>query len=317
MTLADLAAIRYGLAEPECIAATAGGLAASATLSVASPAALTAVQSMLDEAARELPPEVQLARFDPADTLIELSLPSDVELRAGAELVGRGFSPTTPNWLVEVGGEGEVCRGEGLRVRLSVPGSSAANRGLLESLAQVPGVLDVEPRGDATTRRLWLLGPELEQLASIAARLVARLPGLDVELEPDHASMNIEADLDALARLGIPSAELERELQLAHGVTLTTWRDVEGGTIPVVLRSAGPSEADPDSLADLTVGRGEHAVPLTSVATLERRAGPARICRHDGQRGVMLAISTDRVAELERALAAELEPGYRWVWADD
>jgi multidrug efflux pump subunit AcrB len=202
-------------------------------------------------------------------------------------------------------------------VRLSVPGSRATHAGLIESLAGVPGVLDVDPRGSKTSRRLWLLGPDLDRLTTLARGLGARFPGLDVHVEDPRPTLAVEPDLDSLARLGIARAEFDHELALARGVELGTLLDGEGTPIPIILRSAGPTEADPDSLEDLTLGHGEHAVPLGAVATLERRAMLARICRHDGRRGILLGVPAGLADQVGPAIEAELAPGDAWAWADE
>lgn len=326
VTLADVAAIRYGVRESTCVAASAAGLVAAASVSVRDRSAGVALEQLLDEVAAQLPAGVRLRRFNSADTTVELFVAPDRELAEVAESIGSGLVRLTQAWLLEVGVEAEPCVGVGTRVRLSVAGGEPVS---LASFESIPGVAHVQLLGRPDARRLWLLGPDVDALHELARREQTRLRALpsvlavDVLTEAPRAELRIEPDPAALAELGITTAELARRLQVARGEReVAVLRDTDGAAVPVVLRIGSVEDLDPTQLGGVLLHAGTSnrpAVRLDAIADIREAPGPARICRYDGQRGVVFAL---RAADpnawptLAASLEAELPPGYRWRWAD-
>lgn len=138
--LADLAAIRYGFGEPQCVAAGAHGLAVSATYTVADAAARARVDQLLDSFAAELPAGVRLLRFGDDDTIIDMHIDPGLTLTLTqiAESIGGGLTRESAPWLVEVG------LAAGSRARLSLHGRGRVDRDALDSFRSIPGVSSAE-----------------------------------------------------------------------------------------------------------------------------------------------------------------------------
>lgn len=188
-------------------------------------------------------------------------------------------------WLLEVGVAAEPCAGPGTLARLHLADGSTLDA-IAEALATVPGVTLVEDPEQPQPRR-WLVGPDVEVLA--------RLGG---EARPELA---IELDQDKLAALGLGRDAAILALQLAvHGVELGHIREDSGTLLPVQLKLGRVDARDPAGLAALPLS--VNAV-LGDVATLRDELVPTRICRRDGERGVVLIDRPD----------IELPDGYRWL----
>jgi multidrug efflux pump subunit AcrB len=326
VTLADIAAIRYGMRESTCVAASAAGLVAAASVSVRDRPASVALEQLLDEVAAELPAGTRLRRFGDADTTVELSVAPDRELAEVAESIGSGLVRLTQPWLVEVGVEADPCVGVGTRVRLSVAGGEPV---LLASFQSIPGVTHVRPIGGPSERRLWLLGQDPDELHEAALREQNRLralPGLlavDVYSEAPRAELRIEPDPARLAALGITAAEFARQVHLARGeLEVAVLRDADGASVPVIMRMGAGEDLDPTQLGGLLVHAGASdtaPVRLDAIANIREASVPARICRYAGQRGVVFILQAEDPnawPTLAASVEAAFLPGYRWSWAD-
>jgi Cu/Ag efflux pump CusA len=194
VTLGDVAAIRYGVRESTCVAASAAGLVAAASVNVRDQAAAGALEQLLDEFAAQLPAGTRLRRFGAADTTIELSVAPGSELAEVAESIGSGLVRLTQPWLVEVGVETPPCVGAGTRVRLSIAGGEQVS---LASFQSIPGVTAVQLLGMPNQRWLWLLGPDTTALHELAWREQTRLRALpslhavDLYIEPPQTELRI------------------------------------------------------------------------------------------------------------------------------
>lgn len=326
VVLADVAAIRYGVREPTCLAASAAGLVAAASVSVRDRAEAIALEQLLDQHAARLPAGTRLRRFGAADTTVALSVAPDGDLAEVAESIGSGLARLAQPWLLEVGVETEPCVGVGTRVRLSVAGGEPVS---LASFQSIPGVTHVQLLGAPNNRRLWLLGPDTDALHEHAQREQIRLRALpsllavDVYSEAPRAELRIEPDRDRLAALGITTAEFARQVSLARDeVELAVLRDADGAAVPVVLRMGAREDLGPEQLGSLLIHAGGPDTPpvrLDAIANISEAPRPTRICRYDGQRGVVFAL---QIADPNAwptwtpSIEAALPTDYRWSWAD-
>jgi multidrug efflux pump subunit AcrB len=326
VTLADIAAIRYGMRESTCVAAGAAGLVAAASMTVRDRSVSIALDRLLDEFAAELPAGTRLRRFDAADTTVELSVAGDRELAEVAESIGSGLVRLTQPWLLEVGVEAEPCVGVGTRVRLSVAGGEPVS---LASFQSIPGVTHVRLVGAPGERRLWLLGQDADELHEAAMREQTRLralPGLlavDVYTEAPRAELRIEPDRARLAALGITTAEFARQLNLARSeIEVAVLHDADGASVPVIMRMGAGEDLDPTQLGSVLIHAGASDIPparLDAIANIREASAPAWICRHDGQRGVVFVLQAadpNAWPTLAASVEAPLLPGYRWSWSD-
>jgi multidrug efflux pump subunit AcrB len=326
VALGELAAIRYGVREPTCLAAGAAGLAAAGSVRVRDRSTANMVEQVLDELAGRFPPGTRLLRFGAADTTIELSVAADRELAEVAESIGSGLVRLAQPWLVEVGIATEPCVAVGTRVRLSIGGSEPVS---LASFESIPGVSHVQLLDAPNQRRLWLLGPDSDDLQDIAERERSRLralPGLrsvDAYIDVPRAELRIEADRTALAERGITTAEFAQQVMLLRGeLEVAELRDADGTRVPVMLRVGASEDIEPAQLGAMLVHAGSSSAPperLDAIASIREATSPARICRRDGQRAVMFVLEVadqSAWASLAPWAAAEPMPGHRWSWAD-
>jgi multidrug efflux pump subunit AcrB len=324
--LGDVAAIRFGMRESTCVAASAAGLVAAASVTVRDGSAGLAVEQRLDELAARLPEGVRLRRFGAADTTVELSVAADRELDEVAQSIGSGLVKLTQPWLVEVGVESDPCVGVGTRVRLTVVGSEPVS---LASFESIPGVTHVQLLGDPGKRRLWLLGPDPHALHELAQREQTRLRSLpsllavDLYAEAPRVELRIDPDRARLAELQLTTTEFARQLQLVHdGLEVAVLRDSNGAAVPVILRVGARDDLEPAQLGGVLIHAGASDVPpvrLDAIANIGEAPGPARICRYDGQRGVVFTLQAadpNAWPVLVSSVEAALPPGYRWSWAD-
>lgn len=323
VTLTEVAAIRYGMRESTCVAASATGLVAAASVNVRDRSAQNAVEHLLDQAAVGFPAGTRLLRFGAADTTIELSVARDRELAEVAESIGSGLVRLAQPWLLEVGIAAEPCVAVGTRVRVSVAGSEPVS---LDSFRSIPGVTHVRLLDAASERQLWLLGPDPDVLQEIAAREEARLRALpsmlsvDVYTEAPRAELRIEADRAALAKHGITASEFARQLALIQGeLEVAELRDADGVRVPVMLRVGASEDMGAGQVGDVLIHAGTSDVRLDAIADIREAPGPAKMCRYDGQRGlvfVLQAAESNAWTTLAPYVAAALPPGYRWSWVD-
>jgi multidrug efflux pump subunit AcrB len=326
VTLADVAAIRYGMRDSTCVAASAAGLVAAASVNVRDRSTAIAVEQLLDEVAAGLPAGVRLRRFSVADTTVELSVAPDRELAEVAESIGSGLVRLAQPWLLEVGVKAEPCVGVGTRVRLSVAGDEPVS---LSSFQSIPGVTHVQLLGEPNERRLWLLGPDTDVLHELALREQTRLhalPGLlavDVYSEAPRAELRIEPDRARLAALGITTAEFARQVDFARGeFEVAVLREADGMEVPVILRVGSRENVGPTQLGGVLIHASAPDTPpvrLDAIANIRVEPGAARICRYDGQRGVVFALQAadpNAWPTLAPSIETALPAGYHWSWAD-
>ena len=171
-----------------------------------------------------------------------------------------------------------------------------------------------------------LRGYNLTLLRRLSDRLVAdmeRIPGLtDVESSAEGGTpeLRVRFDRDRLASLGLDLATAASMVQTKVQGTVATEIQREDRTIDIRVRSA---EAFRDSARDLrnlvVVQRGDTALPLSAVATVEEAEGPAEIRRADGERTAVITANLEGrdlasvTADIEAAIdALDLPTGFDW-----
>lgn len=181
-------------------------------------------------------------------------------------------------------------------------------------------------RGDIAVK---IFGPDLTQLNQYASQvetILKTIPGnQDVYTVENDGVQYLRVVVDRLqaGRLGLSVEEIQDALrmqvegQLAGNV-------IEGNRrTPILLRAAESVRLSPADFAAVRItGKDGSTVPLATVATLERAAGPVKIDREMGSRySVVIANVTGRdlVGFVEEAKAGvekqlKLPTGYRISW---
>ena len=181
-------------------------------------------------------------------------------------------------------------------------------------------------RGDVAIK---IFGPDLKQLNQYASQveaIVKTIPGnQDVYTVQNDGVQYLQVAVDRLqaGRLGLSVEEIQEALRMQiegqrAGIV------IEGNRrTPIVLRGAESTRLSPADFAAVRITTKDGtAIPLSSVATLERAAGPVKIDREMGSRySVVIANVGGRdlvgfVNEAKAAVAQKLPllSGYRINW---
>lgn len=317
VTLGDLAGLRYGFADPECVAATAKGIAASATVRLANERAEAELGRLLDDFTQQLPPDLSLTVLGTGHAVVELSLVSDVSPEQGAELLGRHLVGLPAMWMVEVGLVGEPCAA-GMRARLSMRGLDMPVTAVMERLQRIPGVAQVEQAGDASVQRLLLFEHDPQRVAGLADQLRA-LPGVArVDIALGRPTLHVEPDPSAIAAHGLTREQLMQQVQLLTDGVALGHVVAHGHDVPLLLRFGQRDASHPDELRTAMIHVGERQVPLAELAAINfDPAVPHPDCRHDGRAGLAVDVGVadaQQWPELRPRIEAVLPAG-AWAWA--
>ncbi len=169
---------------------------------------------------------------------------------------------------------------------------------------------------------LKIYGDDLDMLRSQAAVLrdrLARVPGvsdLQIEKQVLIPQYKIRIDQEAAARHGLPSGQLQAELErLLQGEDISHIID---GTRRYALNLRLPDSArSAEGLANLLIATPSGTLPLSRLAQIEEDSGPNQIGHENAARRIILSANTDGsdmariIADIRRELAASpLPPGY-------
>jgi HAE1 family hydrophobic/amphiphilic exporter-1 len=163
----------------------------------------------------------------------------------------------------------------------------------------------------------------LERLADELVSRMSRIEGLtDIKssTEGGNPELQIRFDRERLASLGLTLGDVASVVRSKVQGDVVTDIQRQDRTIDIRLRS---QEVFRDSVQDLkqltVVQQGKTALPLSAVATVEEREGPAEIRRSEGDRVAVVtanlagrdlgSVSEEIAAELE---AMSLPPGFDW-----
>jgi multidrug efflux pump subunit AcrB len=180
---------------------------------------------------------------------------------------------------------------------------------------------------------LRILGPSLDSLATIAARVTTALqetPGTQYVTNPVRlARTNLRVDVQRgkAGLLGIPTVEIDRTVRLGlAGLEAGALREGEGTERPIVLRLAPVARPGPEDLQRLYVSSADgHLTPLAQVSSVRFERAVPEVQRYNRQRSVTVTsnvrtgFSTDRVTRdaLARVEKITLPDGYRIVPAGE
>lgn len=249
--IADLATVE--LAAAGCSARSDQGRAVSISVTVAHEQAKARVDALLNDAQAN---RVVAQRFA---SRLHIWLAPQIEPE---RVVERIASLVPSPWLVELGVEGQPCEGPGTLVRLHLSDGVAIDAidGIAQSLEAMPEIALVE-RADAPRARRWQHGAE-------------------AEAGPERV---IDIDREKLTALGLDHASVMRTISAAlAGIEVGPMREIG----PVRLRLGSVTE---DRLAELPIAVvGKQTVSLGMIAELRSEHATRQICRHDGERGVMI-----------------------------
>ncbi|MBY0468345.1 MAG: CusA/CzcA family heavy metal efflux RND transporter, partial [Burkholderiaceae bacterium] len=181
-------------------------------------------------------------------------------------------------------------------------------------------------RGDVAIK---IFGPDLQTLNELSAEVEAvikKVPGSqDVYTVQNDGVQYLRVAVDRLAagRYGLSVEDVQDALRAQiEGQRAGTVID-GNRRIPIVLRGPDAVKVSPAEFASLSVVSADgQSVPLQTLATLEREAGPVKIDREMGSRyGVVIANVTGRdlVGFVEEARASvssgvKLPTGYAITW---
>jgi Cu(I)/Ag(I) efflux system membrane protein CusA/SilA len=189
--------------------------------------------------------------------------------------------------------------------------------------------LDMLFTGIKTPVGIKVLGPDLEVIERLAREIETVLQRVDgtrsvyAERVAQGYFTDIVPDREALARYGLTSREVQETIQTAIGGETVT-RTVEGRErYPVSVRYARDYRSDLPALGRVLVKTAAGAqIPLSQLARIETRAGPAMIRDEDGKLAGYIYVDTDTtdiggyVARAQGAVASAvtLPPGFTLDW---
>ncbi|WP_215409136.1 CusA/CzcA family heavy metal efflux RND transporter [Janthinobacterium sp. JC611] len=181
-------------------------------------------------------------------------------------------------------------------------------------------------RGDVAVK---IYGPDKQELAALAARIVARLQTLagseDVLTAQNAGVQYLQVDIDrvAAARLGLSVEQIQGDLR-----TLIEGRQagivIEGGKrLPLLLRGGEQLQLSAELFRQLRLPMADGpAIALSQVASLRTVDGPVKVERENAARLVVVRANVrgrDLVGFVDEAKAlvarqVPLPPGYRIAW---
>ena len=251
--------------------------------------------------------------------------------RAGSDEIGldpMGLNQTDTYLLLKPQGEWRMKSKEALmdEVRKVLDPLPGIKYSFTQPIEMRVSEMIIGVRGDLAVK---IFGPEIDQLNAYASQIVALLktvPGnQDVYTVRNDGVQYLRVAVDRLqaGRLGLSVEEIQDTLRTQiegqrAGIV------IEGNRrTPIVLRGTEAVRTSPAEFAAMRITtRDGSTVPLTSVAKLERAAGPVKIDREMGSRySVVIANVGGRdlvgFVEEAKALVAQKLPlptGYRLTW---
>ncbi len=183
-------------------------------------------------------------------------------------------------------------------------------------------------RGDVAVK---IYGPDLETLNGLAVHLAQILERISGSREVIAQGVNkirylsVKLDPVAIGRQGLDVDAVEDELRaqlegLQAGIVMEQQR-----RIPIVLRGDQTTANDVERFAGISLASAGGSVPLSQLARLENRMGPAQIYRDNGSRYALVQTNVrgrDLVGFVQEAQAAVarghlLPPGYAITWGGE
>ena len=219
-------------------------------------------------------------------------------------------------------------------------GKDALLEAMDSALQRIPGIsyaftqpiqmrLDEAESGITTDVGVKIIGPDPDRLAALAGRVqdvLAQVPGASEVKATAAARVNqvqIALDRRAMARYGVGSDAVGREVERALGASVATTVIDGPRRIPVAVRIPEAGAMDPDRLGELPVPLpGGGRVPLSAVGTVRLVSTPEAFAHEGAQRMVVVGANirgrdvggfvTDASARL--GALVPLPEGYRYEW---
>ena len=251
--------------------------------------------------------------------------------RAGSDEIGldpMGLNQTDTYLLLKPQGEWRMKSKEALmdEVRKVLDPMPGIKYSFTQPIEMRVSEMIIGVRGDLAIK---IFGPDLNKLNEYAGQVEALLKSVsgnrDVYTVQNDGVQYLRVAVDRLqaGRLGLSVEEIQDALRLQiegqrAGVVIESNRRT-----PIVLRGAESIRMSPADFGAMRITtKAGNTVPLTSVATLERAAGPVKIDREMGSRySVVIAnvAGRDLVGFVEEAKAlvsqkVPMETGYRVTW---
>ena len=251
--------------------------------------------------------------------------------RAGSDEIGldpMGLNQTDTYLLLKPQGEWRMKTKEALmdEVRKVLDPMPGIKYSFTQPIEMRVSEMIIGVRGDLAIK---IFGPDLNKLNEYAGQVEALLKSVsgnrDVYTVQNDGVQYLRVAVDRLqaGRLGLSVEEIQDALRLQiegqrAGVVIESNRRT-----PIVLRGAESIRMSPADFGAMRITtKAGNTVPLTSVATLERAAGPVKIDREMGSRySVVIAnvAGRDLVGFVEEAKAlvsqkVPMETGYRVTW---
>ena len=251
--------------------------------------------------------------------------------RAGSDEIGldpMGLNQTDTYLLLKPQGEWRMKSKEALmdEVRQVLDPMPGIKYSFTQPIEMRVSEMIIGVRGDLAIK---IFGPDLNKLNEYAGQVEALLKSVsgnrDVYTVQNDGVQYLRVAVDRLqaGRLGLSVEEIQDALRLQiegqrAGVVIESNRRT-----PIVLRGAESIRMSPADFGAMRITtKAGNTVPLTSVATLERAAGPVKIDREMGSRySVVIAnvAGRDLVGFVEEAKAlvsqkVPMETGYRVTW---
>jgi copper/silver efflux system protein len=210
----------------------------------------------------------------------------------------------------------------------------------LDERLQIPGFpntwtqpirnrLDMLSTGIKTPVGIKVLGPDLDVIGRIGLDIEQTLQQVEgtrsvyAERVAQGYFTDIVPDREALARYGLTTMDLQQTIQIAIGGETVT-RTVEGRErYPVNVRYERDFRSELPALGRVLVRTADGAqIPLSSLAEIQTRTGPAMIRDEDGQLAGYIYVDTDTtdiggyVARAQAAIAegVSLPAGFTLDW---
>lgn len=206
----------------------------------------------------------------------------------------------------------------------------ALHPGLLFSFSQpIATRVDELLSGVKAQLAIKLFGPDLQQLEKTGkeiealVRKVEGTRGVEMEQIGGEAQLTVRPDRDALARYGIPVAQVMDMVADAIGGRAAGQVIKGNERYDIYVRLAEPSRNSVEAIRNLTLQAANGAwVPLGDVAQVAIESGPPQIRRDDVQRRVVIQANVEGrdmgglVAELQQRIGSEIKmpPGYTVVF---
>ncbi|MDI3305950.1 MAG: efflux RND transporter permease subunit, partial [Acetobacteraceae bacterium] len=256
---------------------------------------------------------------------------ADVQNRLADTLRQSPYVANVVSNLGTVGGSISINQGRmfiDLKPRSERPPMEQVIQELREIAGQFPGLrVFIQPIqninfGARQTRTLYLYtlqGLRLEELYEWAPRLEERLQKLpqlqdvNTDLQLDAPVVQVNVDRDRATTLGVTVDQVRQALFSAFGARQISTIYGQANAYPVILEALPEDQRDESGLAKLYLRSvSGKLVPLSAVATIERRSGPLNVS-HQGQLpavvigfntppGVALGDAVNAIRQVEREM---------------